>query len=360
MTASGPQPGVAGSPESYSPTDPGDVPSRYSIHLERNPGETRTLTDIESVDVVREHTDSSDWQATVPEDPTLPEWRFADVEVRYQGNTLFTGTLQRVDPSVTDAETVLEGYGPGSAIRFGHVRVEEQNVNLYRVIERVWRDHTPFDALVLSPEEPQAFSKIELSGTPKSILKELHDRAGMRFYFTMLPTDGPDVISFRPGRIVRPSGWTRIDIDPRWDVGDYRNAVVVEGAYSEELGRRYRGEAVAEDEIARVGERLEESIGPEPDLESDEDCQQIADSTLEDRLAEDQQEGSVDILPRLLPPGVRVDVPYYGEERDLERVSYQESLGEASGTLDIERPYSVAERTEEVDADLSSTKEMIR
>ncbi|MDJ1433580.1 hypothetical protein [Halostagnicola sp. A-GB9-2] len=360
MTAGGPRSGVAGSPDPFEGELVSEPEPLYELRLERNDGETRPVAGIESVDIVREHTDLSDWQVTVPEDDTLPEWRFADAELRHRGETLFTGQLQRVDPSILSAETVLEGFGPGSDLRLGHVRIERQNVNLYQVIEEVWREHTPFDAIVLRPEEPQQFSSVTVSGSPKSVLKDLHERAGMRFYLPM--GDGEiDAVSFRPGRITRPSGWTRLDIDPTYDVGDYRNAVVVEGARSEELGRRYRGEAVDEDEIDRVGERLEEPIGPLPELESDEDCQRIADRRLEERVAEDQQEGSVDILPRLMPPGVRVPVPYYGgDERDIDQVSYTESLGDAEATITFDKEYSVAERVEEVDSELDSTKEMIR
>lgn len=360
LTAAGDYHGVAGTARSTerSPAEQTADPL-YSVRLERDDGSTRTVV-VNGMDIAREHTQLSDWQATAPADKSLEAWRFSDVEVRYRGEPLFRGDLTEVRTQEAAAETRLAGYGPGSALRYGTIEVDFTDLTLTQAIEHVWNRWTPYDALVLPPDEPKARDEIAESGTPLEVLETLHNDAGMRFYFAITGGDGPDVYSFHPGDIVRPGTWTRTDHERAYEVDAYANHVVVRGAWDSDRGQRYRGEARDPDEIERWGKTDPWPVN-RPTIRSDDDAEQVAEQLLRERVAEDDLTGSIDIVPRILPPGVRYEVPAFdGAVKDVETVGYTESFGEASGSVAFERPYSPAEDAAETEQELESTKEAIR
>lgn len=196
---------------------------------------------------------------------------------------------------------------------------------------------------------PQAISDWELSilgdnlaviedqnytGDYLKILQELHEFANMRF--TILhQEDGSRVAeSYGAGQEPRERTWHPENRTREVDASGYKNRIVVRGARKDDgSGERYRGEAKAEGAIEALGEYS--LVVTDPSLRTDDDCESKARGLLDERMSEGSLTGSHEITPQLVDPGYRYPIEEWGTILSLERVSYQEEFGDASGQLDF-------------------------
>lgn len=141
---------------------------------------------------------------------------------------------------------------------------------------------------------------------------------------------------------------------------DYANVVYVEGA-SFAPAQHYRAVARDEAEIQAIanetgGDGVRAITIEDRSLTSDNDCRSKARSELRSRTRQDTVGGSVDTAPQLPTPGLPYLAKFFGGERggygydyglsygttgetysSLESVSFSESAGSASTSLDFER-----------------------
>ena len=314
---------------------------RYRVRLTTSSGRRADIRSITSVDLALEHTAVSDLSLEIPRFEGLREFRFADMDLYYGDRLIFQATVEIYPGSGTPETSVLEGRGPGRSLTRGEIVVDYSGWVPWEAIRDCWDVHTGFSATVYEPATPKpAIEDGEMEGTPLEVLQTLHDRAAMRFTIQHT-TPGRNVESYEPGALVREATWTSTDDDSTGDVTGYANHVIVKGGIRSD-GTRPRAEAEDAAEIDAVGRET----WPITDhtLTTQADCQARADTELAERLNADTFSGSIEIIPSLVLPGYRYQIPEWGGvELPVDTVSYSESLGEASATLEVNAPEGIVD-----------------
>jgi hypothetical protein len=181
----------------------------------------------------------------------------------------------------------------------------------------------------------------EFSGNFLKILQEMHDFGGMRFTVQHQPDGSRQIESYAAGQVEKPRNWEVENRKREVDASTYKNRVVVKGAVDESTGNRYSATAQTQAAIDALGEYSLRVT--EPDLTTADDCQAKADTLLAERLEAGGLTGSHEIPPQLVEPGYLYPIEEWGTSLSLEKVSYQESFGSASGSLDFVGAQELAE-----------------
>ena len=326
---------------------------RYRIELRAPGGGVRQLEAVTSIDINLEHTALSDFKAIVPADRSLEEERFSEVYVYYGASQLFHGRLEQVATDEGNVETSLAGRGVGHELEDDDLTVRFENTPVHEAIREVWDRHSPFIATVIEPE-PDAGETVPTiegqtyEGSVAEVLVDLHERGRMRF---TIDHQAPDyrVQSYPPDRFVRRASWTALTRQRKIDVSSYSNRVTVAGGVKDD-GTRARGEAVGQSEVDAVGREITHSIF-DPSIESGADATDLASAELAERIAEDQLSGSIEIVPSHVLPGFRYRIGAWDAELPLESVSYSDSRGDDSGSLDFGEGDALVERLKNIQRD---------
>lgn len=206
----------------------------------------------------------------------------------------------------------------------------------------------------------------QYQGSPLSILQDLHDYSNRRFTIEHgVESDTSRIESFTTAdsrqRRDESDHWTVTDVSRDTSIDEYANVVHVEGA-AFTASQHYRATASDEAEIQALaeetgGDGVRAITIEDTSLTSDNDCRSKARSELRERTRQDTVGGSVDTTPQLPTPGKPylaeffggADIGGYGYDyglsygaggmtySSLESVSYTESAGSASTSLDFER-----------------------
>jgi hypothetical protein len=322
--------------------------------------------DIKSVGWTTEVNKMASWQATVPLQPEVYQWNFANAIIGYDGERRFHGVMLSSDPSeIRSGEVTLSGYGPLYWGGHDDITVRYSDTSAWMALEDVWLEVAKATdgrvrGEVVRPRHehvedhiiPEA--GIEWSGTPSEVLQQAHGYAGMAFSFDH--SDPAAVAtSFVPGEELRDVAWTPTSVKPAINTEGYHNQATVIGApkaaAAEPItnGERYSATVTApQNEVESVmGGRIHNRTERESDLESREACRARA-STL---LAEDRGEytigGSLDVTPgaRQVVPGYTYRIEPFDKYApaafspvwaSLRQVQHSYGPGEASVTLSFD------------------------
>ncbi|WP_323192424.1 hypothetical protein [Halostella sp. PRR32] len=197
----------------------------------------------------------------------------------------------------------------------------------------------------------------EFTGSYFEILQQLHERGGYLWTVDFAEASLP-VTSAQPGQLSGSADWTR-NGDPQVGFNDraYANVVTVFGA-KDDTGNRLTVTAKDDDEISAVGEEIPAPPLFETSVSSEDDLKNIARSELGSRVAEDQIEASVPIVPRAIAPGRTYQVPAAdGKEVLLESVQFTAGGGNLSGTLEFGARSSLSGIISGVRSEVRRTKE---
>lgn len=311
--------------------------------------------DIISLSLTYEVNNLSDWRVTVPPDPALYDFSFADVVIGFDGERLFHGQLLPVSGSSSGA-IEIGGFGPLWYATHGNIEVTYAGMPVWQAVNDAWEriaDLTdsrvrgyalrpPPGREVWLSEEGQDFS-----GTPLAVLKELHGIGGLAF--TLDHTDPAAVgVSFAPGAERRTAEWRAADYTVELDPTGYHNRVTVIGAKASDAYQfdRWRGTArVTDAELTAVtnGEWID-YWAEKPELQSPAACEQRAESILNDLRSEFSITGDLTITPARATPGFvyRVEEferaapdPFVPVELPLQSVEHSFAQGDASTTLNF-------------------------
>ena len=313
--------------ETVPPDAAPTIEGEYVMTLTDVDGSRRDISGVTSISFTREHTALSDFQATVPADYSLEDWRFSDVSIWFSDRHLFRGSLEQISTDENNGETTLSGRGIGKDLTSGKISVVYTAIKAHEAIGLFWKHQTDFIATVDAPSDVQVIDSLELSGTPLQVAQKLHEYAGMRFVIDHEDADTKAVRSFEPGQVVRSESWDSLNRQRTLDVKDYYNRVVVEGATKSDGSGRYSATAQDDDEVSRVGQVIE-WVERDPELTSNADCQNKAQSLLSNLLNKDSVSGSIDTTPTYIPPGYA----YVIDEWDDDRVQGPYALNFGHGT----------------------------
>jgi|APHM01.1.fsa_nt_gi hypothetical protein len=124
----------------------------FGLTLSRLNGSTRQFDDrLLDVDIARTHTGLSDFEATVPREPSLEGAIFADVKIASDGTVLFRGQLEEVRSQFEAGTTTLTGRGRGVELTDEESVVRFQNRFVHNAIEEFVTEQTAFDADITTP-----------------------------------------------------------------------------------------------------------------------------------------------------------------------------------------------------------------
>lgn len=325
---------------------------RYRLELRAPGGGVRQLEAVTSIDINLEHSALSDFKAVVPADRSLEKERFSEVYVYYGASQLFHGRLEQVETDEGNVETSLSGRGVGHELEGSDLTIRFEDTPVHEAIREVWDRHTPFIATVVgrdpAEEDVPTIEGQTYEGSVAEVLVDLHERGRMRF---SIDHQAPDyrVQSYPPDRFVRRASWTALSRQRKIDVSSYANRVTVAGGVKDN-GMRARDEAVDQGEIDAKDRQITHSIF-DPSIESDADARSLAESELAERIAEDQLSGSIEIVPAHVLPGFRYRIGAWDAELPLESVSYSDSRGDDSGSLDFGEGDALVERLKNIQRD---------
>lgn len=210
----------------------------------------------------------------------------------------------------------------------------------------------------------------QYQGTPLSILQDLHNYSSRRFVIEHgTGSDTSRIESFITGqsrqRRDESDHWTVTDVSRDTSIDEYANVVHVEGA-AITSSQDYRATARDEAEIQAIanetgGDGVRAISIEDRSLTSDNDCRSKARSELRSRTQQDTVGGSVSTTPQLPTPGKPYLAEFFGGDNvggygydyglsygaggmtysSLESVSFSESAGSASTSLDFERVHGL-------------------
>ncbi|WP_455448314.1 hypothetical protein [Natrinema thermotolerans] len=228
--------------------------------------------------------------------------------------------------------------------------------------------------LTVDTNDLAIYNDREFAGKHFEILSELHKDAGYNWVIGPVADDANLAAhSFPQGSIERSADWTTVEgLKDGYDMRDYANVVTVFGAYDEANSEYLVAEARDEDEIQRLLDlgftqeeaEVEETV-IEPDLDNPDDLRQVARSELASRVAEDQMDATVPIVPTVITPGYSYPIPELEDENGnvpvlpLEELSFQDGA-DPRGDLKFEDPTDIANVVRGVSTDVRRTKRAIR
>jgi len=130
----------------------------YALTLTDGVGNTKQFDSdrLENVDFARTHTGLSDWEATVPYDLALEDWKFAKAELERDTEYLFRGYLEGIESDDGRSTTHLSGRGVGKDLKDGEATHRYQNERAYEAIAHYWSTYTSFSADVVTPQPDTA------------------------------------------------------------------------------------------------------------------------------------------------------------------------------------------------------------
>jgi len=177
-------------------------------------------------------------------------------------------------------------------------------------------------------------------GSPLKILKNLHERAGLRFVIDHAATDNNDNLiksaeSFPRGGKSKAKDWSLVNRNPKLSFNKYANEVTVYG----EVSNGTRPKATVEDtsEVNTYGRDPYFEILP--DLTTVQQIRNAAIDILTNKVSERNQTGRLTVLPVDILPGYDRPVDWFADgtttDTPLERVSYRESADDLSATLEF-------------------------
>jgi hypothetical protein len=350
-----PKPGRFGrerEPEPEPDDDIRRIERAYAATLRLPNGDVRHIDDIFGVDPTREHTALSDWRLTVPAEDRLDKWLHAEMILTFDRRVIYRGQFEDLSYSSSELVASISGRGAGAPLDSGSYQVRYTNIEDWRAIRNTWEELTDFEAYVVRPPRSVAIDEFEAEGTPLEILQELHEDYGYRFVIDQREPDR--ATSFKAGTApIRTASWETLDDSRSRSVTGYHNKVTVVGARREESAPepdeptpRFSATVQDDAEIARMAEQgFDEPIEwheSDRSLESDQACENRAETLLEELVESDERSGSVDVFPRLIDPG-----PFYTvNEWDDERVRGPYSL-KFDGTAWVDLPEAGLDPLEE-------------
>ena len=196
------------------------LPAGYSLKLRDRLGNERLIgpSQITSASIDLNHTQLSGFDISLPADRSFAEWRRADADLYYGDDLLFRGVLLKTPtPLFGDGETTLTGACRGHYLTRGHNQIEfDPDREAWSAIQFVWNELTRFEATVHAPPEDSrvAVPDSSVEGSPMSILKELHEHAGMRFTINHRSTE-PRAESYYRTTIEKPATYPGNSVSAR-------------------------------------------------------------------------------------------------------------------------------------------------
>lgn len=329
-------------------------------------------TDVSSPSVDLTHSQLSKWSFDTHYDPGFTQYAeiFAPMRLYWSppigsDRVLFRGEVvkhKRVDGGPgSNAHSRLEGHCRG----FTTLRrdapleiVEYSNIAPRDAIADYWANYTPYDATVHDQplDDLPPITSAEFTDDHLSNLQKLHERAG--FIFT-IDHSGADlsVTSMARGQVTRDAAWeldgraesTATNVEHEDDRRDYANIVIGLGATGDD-GDRMRWDAVNTTEIQRLrdagcppGTSCAVAIVSDPDAETLDEVQTMAETELSKRVEESKTKGKIDVIPTWVQPGFAYDVAALGEDGlTLESISFNIGGTDANATLEFIDRYGYA------------------
>lgn len=342
-------------------------PQTYRVVLTTRDGRRLDISATASVTLKLEHTAVSGCSIDVPRMRGVDTFQLADLALYYGDSLLFSGTVEGLPGYGSSMNGTLTARGPARTLARGDIDGDNapdySGMTAHVAIRNFWADFTRFDATVIDPVETTTIPSDSdpFTGTPMQILQDLHELAGMRF--TVQHTESTSrVESYQAGQLVRQGTWTlkgEDSYDSSYDWSGYANFVRVLGGIKSDDTRAV-GEAEDTEEIDRLGFRTEPWVVRRPDMTSDAACAELAQSILEERADANQFSGSIDIWPELILPGYAYEIPEFDNAiAPIERVTLEESFGDASGSIEINPPTGDAERIAQQQREIDRIKRLV-
>lgn len=221
--------------------------------------------------------------------------------------------------------------------------------------------------LAIDTNDLAIFNQREFVGSHQEIIEELHEEANYR-WVSDFAYDSLNVESFPRDDVVKSADWTALEgVQRGFETRGYRNVITCYGAYDKTTGEYIAVEARADSEVQRfldMGWSQEEAeiegTVHEPELDNEDDVRQRARQELNERVAEDDEAGTVPIVPKSIAPGYSYTVDELGGQTlPLESVEFQDGE-DPKGALKFEDPLDITTVVRNVSKDVRRTKRAIR
>lgn len=203
--------------------------------------------------------------------------------------------------------------------------------------------------LTIDGDDQGVMEDQEFTGTHLDNHQKFADLGGMTFVILHGEADADVKIdAFREKTAT--ADWVLLNPVRTVDVYGYANSITGRGAKpddttgipSENLDNgRLVATITNEAEVTAKGETVGDSF-TDPSLTTLDDLRSAIRTELGVAVEEDELTGTLEIVPTLIDPGYTYTVDEWGEDLQLQSVSYSESLGEGSGTLSFDREEGIA------------------